>query len=446
MSSIFGSAIVALAPPLRGPDESQHFLRAYGIAHGHIIASMPEAEERKGVLLPTGFHRDFSLFHSWQRSQRGDRFSYWQVFDEYGGLDGYPAPAAKPLFAPYGGSEGYSPVAYLPHSAAALLARAADLGFLPTFYLMRAAGLAAMTAVVAYAIALAPTLKWPFVAIAMLPSSLYGRAVINADAAAFAYGLIMVAMFLRGAIGISLPSARPAWLVLCVLSKPPNLAFVLLEWMRSDRPLRRKWRRAATAIVPAAAAALLWTAVSSADVAPWRLAELHGTAPEELEPAWKLRFMLAHPLDFPAALIGMMKSTSLLELWRQLIGVLGLFDTVLRPWVYPALGLLLAATFVSPLGVPRRGRCALAAVIAAVAYFVAVSLIFYLVWTPARADQIWGVQGRYFVPVLPLIAVAVAAMLDRGPDIRITALLAIAAAVLSGAGSLDAILSSDWNF
>jgi uncharacterized membrane protein len=85
-------------------------------------------------------------------------------------------------------------------------------------------------------------------------------------------------------------------------------------------------------------------------------------------------------------------------------------------------------------------------VIAAVAYFVAVSLIFYLVWTPARADQIWGVQGRYFVPVLPLIAVAVAAMLDRGPDIRITALLAIAAAVLSGAGSLDAILSSDWNF
>ena len=90
---------------------------------------------------------------------------------------------------PYAGSEGYSPAAYLPQAAAAVLARAAGLGFLQTFYLMRLAGFAAMTAVLAYAIALTPALKWAFVAIAMLPSALYGRAVINADAAAFAYSL-----------------------------------------------------------------------------------------------------------------------------------------------------------------------------------------------------------------------------------------------------------------
>ncbi len=72
-------------------------------------------------------------------------------------------------------------------------------------------------------------------------------------------------------------------------------------------------------------------------------------------------------------------------------------------------------------------------------------LIFYLVWNPTRADEIWGLQGRYFVPVLALIAVAVAALLDRRPDPRVAATLAIAAAVISGAGSIDAILRADWD-
>ena len=451
LSAIFGSAIIAAAPPLRGPDESQHFVRALGLAQGDFIPSVHDAAGRKGIRLPPSFHREFGWFHSWQSTNRGDQFSYRRVFEAFRFDESEPAlPASEGahIFVPYAGSEGYSPAAYVPQAAAALLARVADLGFLTTFYLMRVAGFAAMSAVVAYAIALTPVLKWPFVAIAMLPSSLYGRAVINADAAAFAYSLLIVAMFLRAATGASVPkpAMHSGWMVLCVLSKPPNLAFVLLEWLRAaPKPLWRTSPTAAFVVVPAVAATVLWTAVSSADVAAWRLVETTGMATEELEPAWKLRFMLAHPLDFPAALLGTLQSKNLVELWRQMIGVLGVFDTVLRPWIYTVVGLLLAATLFSPLGAAPRARCALAAAGTALAYCFAVVVIFYLVWTPTRADEIWGVQGRYFVPVLPLIAVAAAAILDRGPDPRVTAALAIAASVISGAGALDAILRTDWN-
>jgi Predicted membrane protein (DUF2142) len=141
-----------------------------------------------------------------------------------------------------------------------------------------------------------------------------------------------------------------------------------------------------------------------------------------------------------------------IEFWHQVIGVLGLFDTVLRPWVYSAIGLLLAASFISPLtpltplAPRRRPACAVAALLTAVAYSLAVTLILYLVWTPADAEQVWGVQGRYFVPVLPLITVAVAALITRGPDPRLTAAFALVCAVLSGAGAIDAILRTDWNF
>ena len=239
------------------------------------------------------------MFDTWQSVNRGDRFNYRRVFDEYrhGPVDELVVAAHHGVFAPYGGSDGYSPAAYLPQAAAALLARSAGLGFLETIYLMRLAGLAAMTAVLAYAIALTPALKWTFVAIAMLPSALYGRAVINADAAAFAFSLVVVAMFLRAAAGAPAPgaAARSAWLTLCALGKPSGLVFVLLEWMRAEpagmkrrdvshNDIWRKWRAAAIVTLPAVAAAVLWTAVSSADVAAWRLVEITGAAAEEFDP------------------------------------------------------------------------------------------------------------------------------------------------------------------
>jgi hypothetical protein len=144
--------------------------------------------------------------------------------------------------------------------------------------------------------------------------------------------------------------------------------------------------------------------------------------------------MMANPLAFPSAVLGLLTTTDPLEFWRQVIGVLGLFDTVLRAWFYNAIGILLIATLVPPLGHGRRLACVLAALVTALAYCLAIFLIFYLIWTPVNADQIWGVQGRYFVPVLSLLAAAVSATLNRGPDYRLTAACAIALGVLSGAG------------
>jgi hypothetical protein len=44
------------------------------------------------------------------------------------------------------------------------------------------------------------------------------------------------------------------------------------------------------------------------------------------------------------------------------------------------------------------------------------------------------------------MAVVVASLFHRVPNARITASLAVAAGLLAGAGSIDAILRTDWNF
>src|SRR5688500_16735403 len=71
-SLVLGAALVAAAPPLRGPDESAHFLRAYGVGSGHVLASAADQEGRKGVHLPAPFAAQFQVFFSWEQRNRGD--------------------------------------------------------------------------------------------------------------------------------------------------------------------------------------------------------------------------------------------------------------------------------------------------------------------------------------------------------------------------------------
>jgi len=444
-STALGLLLIAAAPPLRGPDETAHFLRAYGLGAGDIIPSMSDAQGRKGVLLPGRVFREFEVFDAWQRAHRGSDFSYRRVFEEYRATQRDTDSSSTPVFVPYGGSEGYSFVAYIPQALAAAVARAAGLGFVETFYLMRLAGLLFTTAVLAYAIRITPTLSWTFVAVAMLPSALYGRAVINADGPTLAFSIMTISLFLRTvAAGDTSPSRRAIWMVLCALAKPPNVAFAALEGLA-----HRHWKRGLLMFLavssPAVLAGLVWAGLSGADAGAWRLAEITGTQQEQYSPVWKLRYSLAHPEAFPAAILGWFAQIDVGEFGRQVVGVLGLFDTVLRPWIYYAIGLLLILSFAAPLRIEERGRCAVAALVTALGYSFAVLLIMYLVWTPLHADAVWGVQGRYFVPILPLVAIVLSAGLDRGIPDAFRAVAVVFLSLLSGLGALEAIMRMDWN-
>jgi uncharacterized membrane protein len=427
-SLLFGLMMIAATPPLRGPDETAHFLRAYGIAQGDFIPATRDKQGRKGIFLPPRLHAGFDYFErAWGQSKAG---GYGPVFRSYFNNPPASDAAGAPVFVPYAGSEGYSPIAYLPQSAAVLVARALDLDFLATQYLMRLAGLIAITGMLAVAVALVPSIAWPLVVVAMLPGALYGRSVISADGTALAAAMMVTALWLRGTLNPELRQAgrHSLWLALGALTKPPNLAFVLLEFI----PLRQRWRMLALTIVPALCVAVLWTWASGSDTAAWRMVEITGHQPAAYDPGHRLAYLLGDPLHFPLAVIRAVSEKDLGELWRQVIGVLGLFDTVLHAWVYPALTIMLFASFVTwlPAAPAMRAQVALTAAATIVGYAIAVCFICYLVFTPLDADSVWGVQGRYFVPVLPLVAIVVAALVNRSPAPWLAAATAIVAATL----------------
>jgi hypothetical protein len=452
LSAIFGMLTVVVTPPLRGPDEPAHFMRAYALLQGEVIPSTTDAQGRKGIFIPLGLERQMALFERPLARHRKleEHFSFPELFAEYARLRAEaPADDGAQVFKIYAGSDGYSPVPYLPYLPVVALAHPFGLDFLSMLYVMRTTGLVLLTAVMAYAIAIVPHLQWAFVLIAMLPSALYSRAVLSADASALAFTMVFAATCLRGAdrFYADRPWERSLWMTLCALSKPPQIAFIMLEAMRfSPKYLPTRWKTSAIVIFPAVIFSAAWTAATSADVAAWRMTDGTELRPEHFEAVWKLRFMLEHPWHFPVLLARTYHYLD--DYWLQLIGILGWLDTRLHPLVYPWLSLLLLAVCCEPLGIDlqARRRVAAAAAVSVLGYSFAVFLIFYLVWTGLDAGQIDGVQGRYFVAVLPVVAMLVSALVNRGLPGMTRAWAAIFGAILSGSATLEAVLRVDWKF
>ena len=464
LSLSFGSAIVVANPPLRGPDEISHFLRIYSYTRGELLPAA-EINGRKGVYVERAlydrlyfFKNSGELFATVLQDRKGEWFArakdegirYGQIMAEYRDITGASGDevAQTPAFAPFAGTEGYSPVAYAPYIIAAAVGRLLGLDLPELLFLMRFVGLVAFTAMVTYAIAVTPALKWAFVLIAMLPVSLYNRVVLSADGAALSYALVITALCFRAAWN---PSAgrvweRSLWMTLCVLAKQPQIVFVLLELMAGRlRELPRRWSSLAIVVLPGVILSPLWVVGVSADVAAWRVREGHDYPPEQFDPLWKLSYMWEHPFHFPLAAWTALREWGA-PLWPELIGILGWQDILLRPWTYLVLTVLLLLVPLQkvPLDGATRARVAVMTGLAALSYIVMVYLIFFLTYTPVDSPHVLGVQGRYFVIALPMAAIFMASLINLEIPRGTPALIGITGSMIAGITTVDAVLQAHW--
>jgi uncharacterized membrane protein len=451
LSLAFGSLIVFATPPLRGPDEIAHFLRIYSYGRGDVLPPA-EVDGRKGIFIEHKLNSQLQFFRlagEWFAGARNDGVRYGQIMAVYqdaihtNGVADHPA-----VFAPFAGTEGYNPVAYIPYIAAGLIGRVFGLAFLDMLLFMRLLGLATFTAVAAYAIAVTPVLKWAFVLIALLPVSLYNRSVLSADGAALSTAMIITALCLRAAWQ---PASRRVWqrsfwMALCALSKQPQIAFILLEFMAYRlKELPRRWASIAVVVLPSIILSPLWVWSVSAEIAVWRLQEGEHHPPEHFDPVWKLFYMWEHPLQFPLAT---WRAISVWgdRLWQELIGIVGWQDIMLQPWVYVLLTvfLMLVALQKLQLSNPDRMRVTLISGLVVLSYVTLVYLIFFLIYTPLDVDHVRGVQGRYFVIALPVAAIFIAGVINRELPRGMPAALAIAGSLISGIATSSALFHAHW--
>ena len=452
LSLAFGSLIIFVTPPLRGPDEIAHFLRIYSYARGELLPAA-EINGRKGIFVERELYNQLHFFRTageWFARTREQGVRYGQVVAVYrdviGTIDEGPDQTA--IFAPFAGTEGYNPVTYIPYITAAAIGRLFKFDFPDMLILMRLFGLATFTAVAAYAIAVTPVLKWAFVLIALLPVSIYNRSVLSADGAALSSALVVTALCLSAARE---PAAgrvweRSLWMTLCALSQQPQIVFVLLELMVYRlKTLPRRWSSVAIVVLPCVILSPLRVVAVSAEIAAWRLQEEGYHPPEHFDPLWKLFYMWEHPYHFPLAAWRALSGWAD-RLWQELIGILGWQDILLRPWTYLVLTVCLMLVPLQKLQLDSatRARVTVITGLAVLGYIAVVYLIFFLTYTPLDTDHVRGVQGRYFVIALPVAAIFTAAVVNRELPHGMPAAIAIAGSMIAGITTVEAVLRPHW--
>jgi len=83
LSGLFGTLVIFLTPPMRGPDEPAHFIRAYGLSQVEIVPSIVDENGRKGIFIPLRLQREMEVF-DFARHRIGEKdFTYHQVFADY---------------------------------------------------------------------------------------------------------------------------------------------------------------------------------------------------------------------------------------------------------------------------------------------------------------------------------------------------------------------------
>jgi len=434
----FGALLALATPPHDAPDEPRHLQRVWLTSVGRL--AVPPSQAGQGGEMPTSL---LELHPRYTKGTSGCRHDPAEVRASIG-IPLQPERASDAIRTPI----LYGPVGYLPQAGGVAVGRALGVGAGGLFYLSRIANLLTWSLLCALAIAVAPTRRAVLAAAALLPMSLFEASTVSADASTNGLGLLLLGLVLRLAatgrgpvqtwekLGVALVT------LLLGLGKPgySGLALIVLAIPAA---------RFAPAADPADAAALgegaraRWSFVGSvlglAVVVPaawWAVVQLGGPYPyPNADPPAQLEGLLRAPWRA----FGLVAATAVerpLDHVRGVIGVLGRLDVGLPTLVYVGFGAILLA---ASLGVPRADRPDCPARPAssisqarverlerstryalgwcAVFGAAAIVLLLYVSATPVGASRAVGIQGRYFLPFVPLALCALPTRLELAPRV-----------------------------
>jgi uncharacterized membrane protein len=403
-----GLAFLVLTPPFQVADEPAHFFRAFALAELRILPQIRAIDGRQvtGAELPRSFFLTLQEIGYYQVSFRNHRKVDPQrlVPALRRGLE-----TSDRVFFDFGAPVMYAPVPYLPQALAISVGRAAGASPVVLLYLARLANLLAWLAGMFFAIRLAPFFKWGLVLLALTPMAISLAASASPDAATAWLSFVVIASFLAAAFRDPRPIggreiARLLALAL-VLSLCKQLYFVLsaLFLLVPARKLGGPRRRAA-------AFALMILLQLGMNALWWYLAMRgHPYSHEGTDPGAQLSLVLAHPLKVVWIFFHTLRVYAGFYL-SSFVGNLGWLDTPPPNWLvvaYLSVAVMTAVFFGVPRGV-LRWRHRLLLFLPAALIWAMILGYHYLIWTKVGADLMEGPQGRYLIPLAPIVLLAFA--------------------------------------
>ena len=387
-ASVFVLLLAVLLPPIQGPDEGAHFVRADQISRGHPFSRRLDPENAGGVIdlgVMDAIHRFYPIVTDTAARVRPDMYA--PVAWGAAGLWSFPNTAV------------YPPVFYLPAAIAIFAGKHLGLDVLHTEIWARVAQGIASLAIAAAAVSLSgPAAIWLFTLL-LLPSSAALMGSLTQDGPLLASSALAAACIMQVDLQ---PEPRiqkryllvaSAIIALLGMSRPPYAALGLLLLA----PSAAAWRTRFMFLAGAWLASSAWWIFCALDVFV-SVDESHAA-----NAGAQLHYLLAHPGRIPA-LVDATMSTWFVQEYA------GYFITTFAPhdWFNMLAWLVLAYAAAATLvcGTLASGMSVALAATGVTAATLGIFLLQYLTWTPVGGPTVLGVLGRYFLPMAALLPVA----------------------------------------
>ena len=438
-------ASALLVPTGEVPDEVAHIVRANGLLHGFLIGTRVPTTDRVGhPVMDGGVTANPAMITAGFAFPPGVP----KVLTRERLRDLYATPWADSVsFISIPNTAVYFPLFYVPAAIGLGAAHVAGLGPYQAILAARLCNVVVFAALGLAAMMLAVRARGLIFATLALPMTVSVAGSCNQDGVLIATACLAAALLTR-------PGPRLRWsgiiaLALVIALKPVYLPLALLAGLASPGHRLGVLNRAAAVIV-AMLPALLWFAIAQHyAVVPFIRGE-----PYQAGPLWpgppgqmfgttdaqaQLRVFLHDPFLLLTLPYNGLRHG--LDLADGLVGILGTLDVVLPLWLYNAWFAALGAVGVAALFGGERDApgwpiwASLLGLLCVAASVIAVFDGQYLSWTLVGASSIAGVQGRYGIPLLPMIGLALPCLrLSGGSTLRtaleMPALLAAAAGLV----------------
>lgn len=388
--------IIAM-PIFRSHDEDAHWIRIYDISIGHFLTPTEYGEAfQEGATnfpasnLPKAI--DTILEKSYTSSTTKEMFDV-KLDNNERLLYAMPTTSI------------YSPIQYLPQALGVAMARIFTDRLIIMAYAARIMNILVSFTALYFAMKLMPFGKKILFVAMSIPIALEGLSSLSPDGMTISVSFLFIAYLLHLIFEkkeepltwkqTAAVTALGVVLALCKIVYLPIVGLVLLLPRTKFPSRKRQIIQIALMIGLAVIANLIWLSISSGYLATFK----------EGRPVSQLGTLLANPIEYLQTLMYTINLNGAKYFLSMLGGEVGLNEYVslhsIVPFVFAIL--LLLATFSSKENKPKFSTYQM--IIMALIVLAVVGLIFtslYIQWTREESDSIMGVQGRYFIPILPI--------------------------------------------
>lgn len=301
-------------------------------------------------------------------------------------------------------------LAYLPSAIGITIGRLCRLGAYPVFYLARIFNALFFAFLLFTAIKEMPFNKGALAVIGLLPMSLHLAGGCTYDVYTIGLTLIMFARLVRLIYSKGELSTKDyiTTLVICLLAVPYKIVYFTVPLIALLIP-KERFRNGRHRAICVGSIILIGVLGIAALQIPARLGRLTGEEEGIIKNTYTLGMLIKNPIGTLKLLFNTLCITASWYYETMLGRFLGWLELGL-PSIYTVIfTLLLFTAFVKKEDEPEvlktggRLLCALCSFLTV----ILTMLLLCIGWTPAGSPFIQGVQGRYFIPILPLVMLAV---------------------------------------